>query len=61
VFPVGTLRALVEAGSIGSVAPTAVSTMGYIPRGERVLERLVPPTVDLLRSEEVDLALLVPA
>lgn len=61
VFPVRTLRALADAGLIGSLAPTAVSTMGYIPRGRRVLERLVPATIDRLRSEEVDLALLVPA
>lgn len=61
VFPVRTLQALADAGFIGSLAPTAVSTMGYVPRGHRVLERLVPPTIDRLRSEEVDLALLVPA
>lgn len=61
VFPVRTLRALADVGFIGSLAPTAVSTMGYVPRGRRVLERLVPPTIDRLRSEEVDLALLVPA
>lgn len=61
VFPVRTLRALADSGFIGSLAPTAISTMGYIPRGERVLERLVPGTMDRLRSEAVDLALLVPA
>ncbi len=61
VFPVRTLRRLERAGFIGALAPTAVSTMGYVPRGERVLERSVPPAVRRLRSEEVDLALLVPA
>jgi len=61
VFPVRTLRALADGGFIGSLAPTAVSTMGYVPRGQRVLERLVLPTIERLRSEEVDLALLVPA
>jgi D-proline reductase (dithiol) PrdB len=61
VYPVRTLRALADAGVIGSLAPTAVSTMGYVPRGRRVLERVVPATIDRLRSEEVDLALLVPA
>ncbi len=61
VFPVRALRALAGAGFIGSLAPTAVSTMGYVPRGHRVLERIVPPTIDRLRSEEVHLALLVPA
>jgi hypothetical protein len=61
VFPVRTLERLAEAGFIGPLAPTAVSTMGYIPRGERVLERVVPAAVETLRSEAVDLALLVPA
>jgi hypothetical protein len=61
VYPVRTLTALAEAGFIGSLAPTAISTMGYCPDGRLVLERSVPPMVDRLRSEEVDLALLVPA
>jgi hypothetical protein len=61
VFPVRTLERLVRAGFIGSLAPSAISSMGYIPLGERVFERVVPPTIERLRSEEVDLALLVPA
>jgi hypothetical protein len=61
VFPVRTLERLVRAGFIGSLAPSAISNMGYIPLGERVFERVVPPTIERLRSEEVDLALLVPA
>ncbi len=61
VFPVGALRALEDDGVIGELAPTAVSTMGYIPDGRRVLDELVPQVVECLRNEEVDLALLVPA
>lgn len=61
VYPVRTLRTLAEAGFIGSLAPTAISTMGYCPDGRHVLERSVPPMIERLRSEEVDLALLVPA
>lgn len=61
VFPVRTLLRLAETGSIGSVAPVAASTMGYIPRGVNVLERVVPPVVASLVSQQVDLALLVPA
>ena len=61
VFPVRTLRRLAETGVISSLAPTALSTMGYIPRGVNVLDRVMPPAVASLVSQEVDLALLVPA
>lgn len=61
VFPVGTLERLAAGGLIGSVASTAVSMMGYVPDGVRVLERTVPEALVQLRSDQVDLALLVPA
>lgn len=61
VLPVRSLQRLADDRFIGSLAPTAISTMGYVPRGERILERVVPPAIERLRSEEVDLALLVPA
>ena len=61
VFPGRTLLSMASAGQIGSVAPLAVSTMGYIPEGRRVLDRTVPAAYDLLRNQDVDLALLVPA
>lgn len=61
VVPVRALRRLVEAGVIGSLAPTVISTMGLVPRGTDVLERSVPAALERLGEEEVDLALLVPA
>jgi D-proline reductase (dithiol) PrdB len=61
VFPARTLRRLAETGAIGSVAAVAASTMGYVPRGVNVLERVVPPVVVSLVAQQVDLALLVPA
>lgn len=61
VFPGRTLLSMASAGQIGSVAPLAVSTMGYIPEGHRVLGRTVPAAYALLRNQAVDLALLVPA
>jgi D-proline reductase (dithiol) PrdB len=61
VFPVRTLLRLAETGAIGSVAAVAASTMGYVPRGLSVLERVVPPVVASLVAQQVDLALLVPA
>jgi Glycine/sarcosine/betaine reductase selenoprotein B (GRDB) len=61
VFPVRTLLRLAETGAIGAVAPVAASTMGYIPRAVNVLDRVVPPVVASLVSQQVDLAFLVPA
>lgn len=61
VFPARTLLRLAAAGAIGSVARVVASTMGYIPRGVNVLERVVPPVVASLAAQRVDLALLVPA
>ncbi|HZD73190.1 MAG TPA: glycine/sarcosine/betaine reductase selenoprotein B family protein [Actinomycetota bacterium] len=61
VFPARTLRRLAETGAIGSLAPIAASTMGYVPKGLNVLDRVVPPVVASMVSQQVDLALLVPA
>lgn len=61
VMPIRSLQRLVDARLIGSLAPTVISTMGLVPRGQDVLERSVPLAAERLRDEEVDLALLVPA
>lgn len=61
VVPRQALRRLVDAGVIGSLAPTVVSTMGLVPRGHDVLERSAPAAHERMVAEDVDLALLVPA
>lgn len=61
VYPVRTLCALTEAGVIGSLAPTVVSTMGFVPDGARLFNRAVPAAVRQIRAEQSHLALLVPA
>lgn len=61
VFPTQTLQMLAAEGFIGSVAATSISTMGFIPVGRRVIEKLVPAVVAELKKEGADLALLVPA
>lgn len=61
VYPAPLLRRLADDGVIGSLAPTVISMMGFIPDGRAVLERAVPVAVDRLRNEQVDLTLLVPA
>lgn len=61
VYPVRRLRALVAEGFIGSLAPTVISTMGFVPDGRRLLSRAVPAAVEAMSDEEAHLALLVPA
>lgn len=61
VWPVQTLRTLVEREVIGSVSDMAVSMMGAVLDGHLVIERHVPTAVDQFRRDAVDLVLLVPA
>jgi hypothetical protein len=61
VYPVRTLQRLAEEGLIGALAPTVVSTMGFVPEGRRLFERAVPTAVERIHDEQAHLALLVPA
>ncbi len=61
VHPVRTLQRLAEQGVIGELAPTAVSVMGGVLIGQRIVDRGVPAAVQAMRDQQVDLALLVPA
>ena len=61
VYPVRRLRALADAGFIGSLAPTVVSTMGFVPDGRRLLSRAVPTALEVMSRDQAHLALLVPA
>ncbi len=61
VHPVRTLQSLVDDGVIGSLAPRAVSVMGGVLIGRRILERGLPAALEAMLDMEVDLALLVPA
>lgn len=61
LFPLDRLRELVEEGALGSLAPTQWSMMGYVPQTAALVEETAPAIAAGMRSEEVDLALLVPA
>lgn len=61
VYPVRTLQRLADDGFIGALAPTVVSTMGFVPSGRRLFERAVPDAVERIHDEQAHLALLVPA
>lgn len=61
IFPLGLLRRFASEGTIGSVAPTAYSMMGYAPITRPVVEETAPAVGELMQGEEVDAALLCPA
>jgi D-proline reductase (dithiol) PrdB len=62
VFPIERLRELAEEGVIGEVAPRLYSGfMGRIYKRTELLEKHAPAFAGELQSQEVDLALLVPA
>jgi D-proline reductase (dithiol) PrdB len=61
VYPVRTLQRLADEGFIGALAPTVVSTMGFVPEGRHLFERAVPAATERIHDEHAHLALLVPA
>lgn len=60
VFPLDTLRALVEAGVLGALAAQAYTFMGGIYSARRVQEELAPQLTAQLLADQVDVVLLVP-
>lgn len=60
VFPIGTLRRLVEEGAIGELAEHAYTFMGGIYSSRRVRDELAPQLSERLIAEKADVALLVP-
>lgn len=61
LVPFEHLAAMVEAGTIGSMAPSMVSFMGYQPDVGRVLDELIPAIKAAVQAEQADAALLVPS
>ncbi len=60
VFPLATLRNLVNEGRIGGLAAQAYTFMGGIYSVRKVRDQLTPAIADRLQRDEVDLAILVP-
>ena len=60
-LPLDRLRELAASGEIGSVAPTHYSIMGYQGADSSELEkRSAPEIAAAMKSEDVDLAVLIP-
>jgi D-proline reductase (dithiol) PrdB len=59
-FPVERVRELARDGAIGSVAPRHLSFMGSLTAPGRLVRDVAPRAAELLVSDRVDVALLVP-
>jgi D-proline reductase (dithiol) PrdB len=60
VLPLERLAELEAAGEIGSIAQTHYSFMGYLLKPEEFLRKSVPPMIERMHAEGVDVALLAP-
>ncbi len=60
VMPLTRAAELVDEGVIGNLAPTHLTFMGYLLKTEEFLETSVQAMIERMRSEDVDVALLVP-
>jgi D-proline reductase (dithiol) PrdB len=59
-FPLDRLREMEAEGTIGSLAPRALSFMGSISAPGRLVKETAPEAAALLQADGVDVALLVP-
>lgn len=59
-MPLDRLHEMAAAGQIGSVAPDHISLMGSITAPGRLVKRSLPEVADLLVSDQVDVALMIP-
>jgi len=60
VFPIDTLRGLVDEGVVGELAPDFFTCMGGIYSQRRVRDELAPALVERCRQDAIDAVLLVP-
>ncbi|MDB2392526.1 glycine/betaine/sarcosine/D-proline family reductase selenoprotein B [Acidimicrobiaceae bacterium] len=60
VFPIDALRAMVDAGTIGSLTTHALTFMGGIYSQRRLTEELIPDLSNEIAAMEPDVVLLVP-
>ena len=60
VFPIDALRAMVDAGTIGSLTTHALTFMGGIYSQRRLTEELIPELSNEIAAMEPDVVLLVP-
>ena len=59
-MPLTRAAELMDEGVIGDLSSTHLTFMGYLLKTEEFLETSVPAMIERMRSEDVDVALLVP-
>jgi len=60
LMPLGHLEDLTREGLIGDLSPSAVSFMGYQPDVARVVDKVIPPILEIAAAERINAALLIP-
>jgi D-proline reductase (dithiol) PrdB len=60
VFPIESLRALADDGTIGELGPNGYTIMGGIYSTRRVIDDLIPELVQRCLDDDLDVVLLVP-
>jgi D-proline reductase (dithiol) PrdB len=60
VFPIEALKSMVEEKKIAELGPNSYTLMGGIYSTRRVVEDLIPPLVQRVLDDELDVVLLVP-
>ena len=61
LLPLLLLEEMRANGTIGELAPSFISFMGYQPDIKRVVEELIPPIIDMVKRAKAATALLVPS
>ncbi len=61
LLPLRHLENMVAAGTIGDLAPSVISFMGYQPDIREVVNTMIPAIMEIAKAEAFDAALLVPA
>lgn len=61
LLPLRRLGELVQEGMVGEVAPRHISMMGYVLKPAQLVEETAPAIVEVLKEDEVDAVVLVPA
>ena len=61
LLPLEPLLELEARGEIGSAAEQHYSFMGYTPQPEKLLSESVPAIIEGLKTEDVDVVILIPA
>lgn len=61
LLPLDRLDELVRKGKVGRAAPSHYSFMGYLLDPKKLLEKSIPAIIEHLKSDAVDVAVLIPA